>query len=526
MRTNNFVQDYAQKRQQQIDRAKQIREERLRQGTQPKSNSFGSSQPLHTRPTAAATTFPNHHSNALQHALENGSKGSSELSDVEEVLHLSPYYVPHSAANPQRLSDSDPAGFNATSLSSTMKVLQISEKDFQDATRAGIITPDQSRQLWAMLSNQVIRVAPPSSHGAGPKVHVTPSALQGLSHTSSLSSTMSSGGFSRFCQSITLDSLRESIRQFKASQRRGDGGLSARDVPPPSGLSERGEGGRTIKRGIGNDEEKVGGAGQRGSHRPEWDSDVGIAEENEVLPPSRPPVKTGGASKKAAEGGRGRKEREEEPVGRRTAPTRKQQAAPRADDASLYESPPNAAGGLEDMRVGAGQPCVGLDGAKPAKMEPLRECRVCGRTFRESIVQRHEAACKKVQKPRRAFDVRQQRLEGVEGIKEVQRQAAYQSRSSNAYERVEEKNKKMPKWKIQHQQFQAAMKAVRGISEPVGSGGPRGSGGAAAAMPPPPDDRVPCPHCGRKFAVETAERHIPHCANTVAKPKRLVRPAR
>eukprot|EP00488_Nonionellina_sp_1-RS-2012_P001475 TRINITY_DN2384_c0_g1_i1.p1 TRINITY_DN2384_c0_g1~~TRINITY_DN2384_c0_g1_i1.p1 ORF type:complete len:117 (-),score=31.47 TRINITY_DN2384_c0_g1_i1:181-531(-) len=24
-----------------------------------------------------------------------------------------------------------------------------------------------------------------------------------------------------------------------------------------------------------------------------------------------------------------------------------------------------------------------------------------------------------------------------------------------------------------------------------------------------PDDRVPCPHCGRKFAEETAKRHIP-----------------
>lgn len=34
--------------------------------------------------------------------------------------------------------------------------------------------------------------------------------------------------------------------------------------------------------------------------------------------------------------------------------------------------------------------------------------------------------------------------------------------------------------------------------------------------------RVPCPHCGRRFAELVAERHIPKCVDIRAKPGRLM----
>jgi hypothetical protein len=48
------------------------------------------------------------------------------------------------------------------------------------------------------------------------------------------------------------------------------------------------------------------------------------------------------------------------------------------------------------------------------------------------------------------------------------------------------------------------------------------NGGDIRDLPPPPksnyDHYVECKYCGRKYAPEVAERHIPKCANIINKP--------
>lgn len=77
-------------------------------------------------------------------------------------------------------------------------------------------------------------------------------------------------------------------------------------------------------------------------------------------------------------------------------------------------------------------------------------------------------------------------------------------------------NEKPAKWKIQHEEFQNALKAMKQIKQI------QQKGGNIRDLPPPPpsnyDHYVPCKYCGRKYAAEVAERHIPKCANIINKP--------
>jgi len=87
-------------------------------------------------------------------------------------------------------------------------------------------------------------------------------------------------------------------------------------------------------------------------------------------------------------------------------------------------------------------------------------------------------------------------------------------------------NKKAAKWQRDRANLQAALRSGRQLKAAQDAGVP------AHLLPPPPptddanDDRTPCPHCGRKFNIAAAERHIPKCASIQAKPKTLTRGAR
>ncbi len=75
---------------------------------------------------------------------------------------------------------------------------------------------------------------------------------------------------------------------------------------------------------------------------------------------------------------------------------------------------------------------------------------------------------------------------------------------------------KKAKWKVQHEQLQNAMKMMRQMRAV------EAKGGKLSDMPPPPrsnyDHYVQCKYCGRKYAADVAERHIPKCANIINKP--------
>lgn len=70
------------------------------------------------------------------------------------------------------------------------------------------------------------------------------------------------------------------------------------------------------------------------------------------------------------------------------------------------------------------------------------------------------------------------------------------------------------KWKAQSDMFRNAMRAARGAPPVKGGGGKNGGKGGAGQQPQEDvyDDRMQCPHCGRKFAEQAGQRHVISCA--------------
>ena len=135
----------------------------------------------------------------------------------------------------------------------------------------------------------------------------------------------------------------------------------------------------------------------------------------------------------------------------------------------------------------------------------LVPCSKCGRTFAGDRVDRHERICNNT-KQRKVFNSTKHRTEGTEA-------AAFNrpGRSSS---------KPMPKpksnWRQKHEDFIRAIRDAKNVQSYVKKGG------NLADLPPPPPSENPdyvfCKHCTRRFAPETAVRHIPKCATTFNRP--------
>ena len=146
-----------------------------------------------------------------------------------------------------------------------------------------------------------------------------------------------------------------------------------------------------------------------------------------------------------------------------------------------------------------------VDETEEAFDEPkLGQCQVCGRKFALDRLERHESTCMKnaSKKPRKMYSASAERLK-------LQQKAAAEAER----ERLE-KSKRKSTWQNQHEAFQNALKTAAAI---------------AKGEPPPADlheiedTRIPCPHCGRKFAADVGERHIPKCPQAKKTPKATTR---
>ena len=193
-------------------------------------------------------------------------------------------------------------------------------------------------------------------------------------------------------------------------------------------------------------------------------------------------------------------------------------------------------------------------GGTPLPTQSLIPCIECGRKFNEKAYEKHRKVCNNVfNSKRKVFDSTKARMTGTDlaqfnNMNKDNKKNNKKNRNTNANANNHNKNnsnnhdddreitgamKKIPKWKVQSEQFRAIIKQNRLISEAEKTGKPLSS--VPTVKPKLPsgyidgnggvldDDLIPCPNCGRRFNEKAADRHLPICKNIKAKPKSLQR---
>eukprot|EP00756_Hemistasia_phaeocysticola_P006044 Hpha_TRINITY_DN13645_c0_g1::TRINITY_DN13645_c0_g1_i2::g.122444::m.122444 len=562
-----IVQDYAEKRRQQLEKAKHIREERERL----RKDAVQQEEPAPPRVTPQQQQAPLHHgqpSPGLQYGY-NVRADAVPQADIAPPQRVGSWTQQHQKQPPQQYAShqssyppvetSEPPPRRVGSGATLVPVAQgdgggavvVSERDLRAAVSVGIITLDQSRKLWEVLL-QTSRPATPSNSAA---VHVpddsgTPVINGGRVPASRVSAPVRRSAEAPPSDAMQIDDTPIERKSSNRVQPRrpvpstgttavsapssgrpdwnfdeapvGGGGDGCFGEPPPvrgaqprAGGEKRPRAERTPQKPMREQQPKA--------RRPEWSMDEA-------------PVGGGGFG-------------EPPPIQQRAGSGRMGGAAPRAEPPSMPShqrgnvghmpqmgqqmghmgAPPMEEQPGEDMVAGGGMTAQELEmEAMQAASEPQGECPECGRTFRVSVLARHSKICGK-KSNRKVFNVAKQRADAlpteyqrgaIKVAKEVQKESEMRIKAEDQGRPPPQKQAGgASKWKAQSEQFQAAMRAARTATQ-VEQGQLPAS--ALAALPTPVDDRTPCPHCGRKFAKDVADRHIPKCKTILNKPKTLV----
>ncbi|EAY20888.1 hypothetical protein TVAG_437140 [Trichomonas vaginalis G3] len=235
------------------------------------------------------------------------------------------------------------------------------------------------------------------------------------------------------------------------------------------------------------------------------------APKQDVSPKQAPTPKSSNSSKPPMDDGdMGGDEPAPAPKKRPTLPSEK---AARAKAAAAADTPPKSpkpAPAKKPSAGGALNKTLRRNAPPPAEADANDDrvsCSYCGRKFASDRIEKHEEICRRQSmKKTKVFDSSKQRLEGEA--------ASFAKVSKNKPKPKKETINGVPKYKLQHQELVKAMRAARKL-QAYQDAVERGE-----AVGPPPempkielvdDDRVQCPHCGRKFGEEQARRHIPNC---------------